>query len=126
MTSPGEPRLTVGRAMHSGVVTCPPDATLRAVAKILATRRIHAVVVASPDETAPRAIVTDRDVVFAHSQGNLDRLTAREVASEPTATVRADLDLRYASELMVRPSPGPSLDLRLSANGRTRLPGTRL
>jgi CBS domain-containing protein len=72
------------------------------VAGILATHRIHAVVVASPDEAAPRAIVTDRDVVFAHSEGKLDRLTASDVANEPTATVRADLDLRYASELMVQ------------------------
>lgn len=88
--------------MHAGVVTCSPDATLRTVASILAAHRIHAVVVASPEEAAPCAVVTDRDVVFSYSQGTLDRLTARDAASEPTVTVRAGLDLRYASEAMVR------------------------
>jgi CBS domain-containing protein len=88
--------------MHSGVVTCGPNATLRSVARILAAHHIHAVVVASPDEAAPCAVVTDRDVVFGHSQGKLDGITARDAASEPTVTVRADLDLRYASEAMAR------------------------
>jgi len=81
MTSPPtEARTTVGSVMHSGVVTCPPDATLRRVAGILAANRIHAVVVVSPDEAAPRAVVTDRDVVFGHARGDLDRLTARDAA----------------------------------------------
>lgn len=99
---PTEARATVGSVMHSGVVTCPPDATLRTVARILAAHHIHAVVVASPDEAAPCAVVTDRDVVFGHSRGELDRRTARDAATEPTVTVRADLDLEYASEAMVR------------------------
>jgi CBS domain-containing protein len=95
-------RATVGSVMHPGVVTCRPDATLRTVATILAAHHIHAVVVASPDEAAPCAVVTDRDVVFAHSQGKLDHLTARDAASEPTITVRADLDLQYASQAMAQ------------------------
>jgi CBS domain-containing protein len=103
MTSPStKKQLTVEGVMHSGLVTCKPEATLRAVAEILATHRIHAVVVASRDEKAPCAVVSDRDVVYAHSEGMLDRLTAREAASEPTITVRADLDLRHASGLMAR------------------------
>jgi CBS domain-containing protein len=91
---------TVGSAMHAGVVSCAADATLRTVAALLAAHRIHAVVVKNEDEAAPCAVVTDRDVVHGHSVGNLDRLTAREAASEPIVTVRADLDLRYASKLM--------------------------
>src|SRR6266567_3444310 len=88
MTSPPtEARTTVGSVMHSGGVTCPPDATLRRVAGILAANRV-------------RAVVTDRDVVFGHARGDLDRLTARDAASVPTITVRADLDLRHASEAM--------------------------
>jgi CBS domain-containing protein len=93
---------TVGSVMHSGVVTCGPDDSLRTVAHLLAANRIHAVVVASPEERAPRAVVTDRDVVYAHSLGRLDDIVARDAASEPTITVRADLDLRQACELMAR------------------------
>jgi CBS domain-containing protein len=102
MIAPGDPHCTVGDVMHAGVITCRPDASLRAVAGILTAHRIHAVVVASGDENAPCAVVTDRDVVVAHSRGELDRLTAREAANEPTVTVRADADLRHAADLMAR------------------------
>jgi CBS domain-containing protein len=94
--------LTVGSVMHSGVVTCRPDDSLRAVAGILSANRIHAVVVASPEERGPCAVVTDRDVVYGHSLGKLDQLRARDAASEPTVTVRQDLDLQHASGLMSR------------------------
>jgi CBS domain-containing protein len=103
MTSePTEARETVGRVMHAGVVTCRPNASLRTVARLLAEHRIHAVVVTGPEETAPSAVVTDRDVVFAHSRGELDRLTARDAAREPTITLRPDHNLREASETMAR------------------------
>jgi CBS domain-containing protein len=82
------------------VITCRPEATLRKVAAILAAHRIHAVVVASEGERAPLAVVTDRDVIWAHARGELDRVTAREAATEPTITVRADAGLRQATELM--------------------------
>ena len=103
MSSPsGEATDTVGGVMHSGVVTCRPDATLRMVAGLLAEHRVHAIVVTDPKETAACAVVTDRDVVFAYSRGELDRITARGAASEPTITVRPDLDLREASATMAR------------------------
>lgn len=101
-SQPREPNETVGGVMHSGVVTCRPDASLRTVARLLAEHRIHAVVVTGQEETAPSAVVTDRDVVVAYSRGQLDRLTARDAASEPTITVRPDHDLRDASETMAR------------------------
>lgn len=86
--------------MHVGVITCRPDVGLRSVAGMLAEHRIHAVVVAGGDDDAPCAVVTDRDIVLAHSRGELDRVTARDAANEPTITVRADADLRHAAELM--------------------------
>jgi CBS domain-containing protein len=97
---PAEEATTVADVMHAGIVTCRPDATLRAVAGILASNRIHAVVVAAEHETAARAVVTDRDVVYSHSRGELDLVTAGEAASVPTVTVRPDADLRHASQLM--------------------------
>jgi CBS domain-containing protein len=97
---PPDETTTVADVMHQGVVTCSPDATLRTVAGILARNQIHAVVVAAEHETAARAVVTDRDVVFSHSRGELDRVTAGEAATVPTVTVRPDADLRHASQLM--------------------------
>jgi CBS domain-containing protein len=87
--------------MHSGVVTCPPTPPCGR-SPAFRPHRIRAVVVASPDEAAPCAAVADGDVVLGHFRGELDRHTAREAASEPTVTVRADLDLRYASEAMAQ------------------------
>jgi crotonyl-CoA carboxylase/reductase len=102
MTSPSE-LLTVDSVMHRGVVTCRPNDSLRTVAAILAANSIHAVVVASPEERTPCAVITDRDVVYGHLLGKLDQLLARDAAGEPTLTVRADLDLsEAASGLMVR------------------------
>jgi CBS domain-containing protein len=101
VTSTQEPQATVADVMHAGVVTCPPDATLRTVAGLLAAHRIHAVVVANANERA-RAVVTDRDVIYSHSRGELDRVTAQSAATEPTVTVRPDADLRHAAELMAR------------------------
>jgi CBS domain-containing protein len=93
---------TVGEAMHPGVITCPPGTTLRRVAAILAEHRIHAVVVAREEDSVPLAVVTDRDVAFRHSRGELDGVTAGGAAMEPTVTVRADADLRQAAELMAQ------------------------
>jgi CBS domain-containing protein len=91
---------TVGEAMHAGVITCPPGATLRSVAGILAEHRIHAVVVAREEDGAPLAVVTDRDVVFGHSRGELDLVTAGTAANAPTVTVRSGADLREAADVM--------------------------
>lgn len=95
-----ETRRTVRDVMHAPVITCSPEATLRAVAGLLAEHRIHAVVVASEGEEAPVAVVTDRDVVWSDSHGGLDNVSARDAASEPTVTVRAEAELGRAAELM--------------------------
>jgi CBS domain-containing protein len=98
MSSDTRPR--VRDVMHAPVITCPPEATLRTVAGLLAEHRIHAVVVASDGEDAAVAVVTDRDVVWSGSHGGLDNVSARDAASEPTVTVRAEADLGRAAELM--------------------------
>jgi CBS domain-containing protein len=95
-----ETRPRVRDVMHAPVITCPPEATLRTVAGLLAEHRIHAVVVASNGEEAAVAVVTDRDVVWSGSHGGLDNVSARDAASEPTVTVRAEADLGRAAELM--------------------------
>ena len=60
--------VSVSEAMHPGIVTCPRDATLPAIAAIMTTHRVHAVVVA-PLERGALLVVTDRAVVRARSRG---------------------------------------------------------
>ena len=58
---------TVLDAMRMGIVSCPPDTPLREVARIMATYRIHCVVVAQTADDKPLGIVADVDVAAAAS-----------------------------------------------------------
>ena len=59
---PSLEQLTVAYAMHPGVVTCPLETPLPTVARMMATYRIHAVIVFSEDsdDTAGRTVVGRR------------------------------------------------------------------
>jgi CBS domain-containing protein len=90
---------TVLDAMRLGVVSCSPDTPLREVARILATYRIHAVVVAEIDGDRPWGIVSDLDLAAA-AGGDLQKLTARDIARGELLTLAADETLAHAASLM--------------------------
>jgi CBS domain-containing protein len=70
-TSPRPVRdLRVIDAMHPGMISCPPETSLRTVARMMATYRVHAIVVhAHGDEELPGGkpwgVVADADLVRA-------------------------------------------------------------
>lgn len=89
--------------MHEGVVTCPPAMSLREVAELMATRRIHSVVVFSdPDEAQPAGyhwgVVSDLDLVAAVDA--LETRTASSAAGTPAVMIAPEEPLRRAAELM--------------------------
>jgi CBS domain-containing protein len=86
-------------AMRLGVVSCPPDAPLREVARILATYRIHAVVVSEIEGDRPWGIISDLDLAAA-AERDLDEVKARDVATGELLTVGADEKLAHAARLM--------------------------
>ena len=90
---------TVLDAMRLGVVSCPPDAPVREVARILATYRIHAVVVAEIEGDRPWGIVSDQDLTAAIGR-DLEKLTARDLARGELVTVSPDDSLAAAARLM--------------------------
>jgi CBS domain-containing protein len=98
----------VADAMHPGVVTCSPDTPLRDVARTMATRHIHAVVVSTvPDYSTPAtwSVLSSLDLVA----GVLDRgeeLSAGDVAASETICVSTDDSLDRAAQLMVEHSIG--------------------
>ena len=92
-------KATVLDAMRLGVVSCPPDAPLREVARILATYRIHAVVVAEIEGDRPWGIVSDQDLAAAAGR-DLEQLTARDLARSELVTVTPDESLSVAARLM--------------------------
>jgi CBS domain-containing protein len=97
-------RVTVAEAMHPGVITCSPEASLRVVARMMSAYRVHCVVVF--DERAEAGsgqlwgIVSDLDLAAGLSEGELDVRAAREVAATPVVTVSDGETLVRAAQLM--------------------------
>jgi CBS domain-containing protein len=94
----------VGAVMHQGVITCPMQTPLRAVAGIMAAHRVHCVVVY--DETgdaeldAVWGVVSDLGLAGALSSDEIETGTAGEIAGAPVVTVRPQEELVRAAQLM--------------------------
>jgi len=96
--------LRVADAMTTGVISCSPETPLRAVARIMTQRRVHAVYVfdygLEDDESVELwGLVSDLDLVAA-ARGEIDNATARQVSITPLVTVFSDDTLDRASRLM--------------------------
>lgn len=90
-------------AMHPGVVTCSPDTPVRDVARIMATRHIHCVVVASPIERgAPTSwgVISALDLVGGYLERG-EELCAADVAASEPVRVSTETPLERAAQLMV-------------------------
>lgn len=106
--APSFEHATVADAMCAGVVSCAPGAPATEVARIMATRHIHAVVVAGLVE-GPGAggehllwrVVTDDDLLRAARTG-LEGLTAAELTTVEPVTVSAATSLDEAARVMVQ------------------------
>ena len=97
---------TVGDAMSCGVISCPSEAPLRVVARMMATFGVHAIFVFEHSDEAdepPRlwAVVSDLDLVAATGL-DLDSLTAGATAVTPLVTVAADSSIAEAGSLMAQ------------------------
>jgi CBS domain-containing protein len=90
----------VEETMHRGIVGCRPEASLFAVARLMAAHRIHAVVVADGSAESSWGIVSDLDLAGAASAGALHERTAGETATTPGVVVSPDETLARAAQLM--------------------------
>lgn len=89
----------VADAMRAGVITCPPDATLATVARIMATEHVHAVVVTGLEGDRPWGVVADRDVLAA--AGEADDRPASWCANTELLGIRPGERLDAAVRLML-------------------------
>lgn len=99
---------TVGDVMRHGVITCSADTTLRAVARMMSSYHVHAVVVTEDDGQgglAPWGLVSDFDVLRAAHEG-AEELTAGEVSRSPAVMVGPSDKLSQAAELMKKHGTG--------------------
>ena len=88
----------VADAMRTGVITCPPDTSMEAVAAMMATNHVHAVVITGLASGAPWGIVTDSDLLNVAPEAR-ERL-AGSCASVDPVMVKPSQGLQEAVELM--------------------------
>jgi CBS domain-containing protein len=98
--------LRVVDAMHPGLITCSLDIPLRTVARMMATYRVHAILVTAHGEEELAGgslwgVISDTDLLRAAQAGDLDERSARTIAATPILTVDASEDLVHAARLMV-------------------------
>jgi CBS domain-containing protein len=102
--TPSLDHATVADAMHPGILSCDPDASLTDVARMLATHHVHCVAVMGlAHETAGErlvwGIISDLDLLRAGIRGGAE--TAGALASQPLVSVEMTMPLREAGELML-------------------------
>ncbi|HLI31791.1 MAG TPA: CBS domain-containing protein [Solirubrobacteraceae bacterium] len=92
-------------AMHPGVISVPPETPLRDLARMLATRHIHCIVVAGPKAGAldDWGLISALDLVRVAMSGEgipFEDRTAGEVAVRNPPTVSSAEQLELAAQLM--------------------------
>ena len=98
--TPSYARACVSDAMHTGVISCPPDVSMESVARIMTANRVHSVVVGGLGLGPAWGVVTDRDVLAAGGAA-ADRLAGSCAAGE-VVSIGPDEPLEAAVELMLR------------------------
>ena len=96
--------LRVIDVMHPGMISCPPETSLRTVARMMATYRVHAIVVhAQADSPGGEhwGVVTDADLVRTAQEADLDEVTAEQIAASPVLIVTTVDPLERVIQLMV-------------------------
>lgn len=110
--APAEPypaldHLRVVDAMHAGLITCSLDVPLRTVARMMASYRVHAILVTAHGEEVLAGgglwgVVSDVDLLQAAQVEDFDRRTAGTVAATPVVMVTSSDDLARAAGVMIQ------------------------
>jgi hypothetical protein len=92
--------------MHPGVISCLPETPLRAVARMMASYRVHAIIV-MPRHMGDLAhslswgVVSDLDLIRGAQEGDVDSDTARTVAGTPVRSIELTAPLAGAVDAMI-------------------------
>jgi CBS domain-containing protein len=95
---------TVADAMHPGILSVSPDASLTDVARMMATRHVHCAAVIGlqrehGEESPVWGLISDLDLVKAGLAGS--EATAATLAREPIISVEPSTPIRAAAQLML-------------------------
>lgn len=99
--SPSWEHAIVGDAMSAPVIVCPADTPLATVARTMATRHVHAVVVTDDDANPVAWRVVSDSAMAAAGAAAADR-TAGDVAERPREAAEADWPLDRAARVMAQ------------------------
>jgi CBS domain-containing protein len=99
MNNPLMQRRLVRDLMTVGVATCPPDAPLADIARLMLDKQLEAVVVLNSEGHAIGAVSQD-DLVQAYTTGNAQALCAEDVMSDAVPEVPPDIPLAAAAQIM--------------------------
>lgn len=92
--------IAVREAMHEGVLSCPTDAPLTAVAETMAANGVHCVVVTDRDDASVWGVVSDLDLVAAAGVRDLDAQSAGGSAATSALAIAPDDSLQRAAQMM--------------------------
>lgn len=99
-----DPEPTVASVMSRNLVRCPRDASLRAVAALMADADVHCVVVIddAADKRSLWGVVSDLDLIAAATVRSLDEQQAGGTAMKPPVTIAPDEPLSNAAHRMTK------------------------
>jgi CBS domain-containing protein len=100
--APSFAQASVREAMHPGILTSTPEASLVEVARTMAAHRVHCVAVLGIDE-GPRlvwGIVSDLDLIRASQAVEGEAPTAGQIAATEPVTVDVNEPLTRAAQVM--------------------------
>jgi CBS domain-containing protein len=99
MSDPWTSRALVRDLMTVGVATCPPDAPLADVTRLMLDRQLEAVIVLNAEGHAIGAISQD-DLVRVYASGKARELRAEDVMADAIPEVPPDIPLAAAAQIM--------------------------
>jgi CBS domain-containing protein len=96
---------TVADAMHPGILSCHPDASMTEVARLMATHHVHCIAVIGTSHDEPRetlvwGLISDLDLIRAGTPLGSEQ-SARALAVDPVISIRSTMPLRQAGEAML-------------------------
>lgn len=92
-------RISVGDAMHTGILMTDPETPLRLVARLMAERRVHVVAIAEDGQMRrPLKMVSALDVAAAVAAG--EEPTAGQAAQTELRAIGTDQPIEAAARLM--------------------------
>ena len=91
----------VADVMRPGILSCPPESTVREVARVMAVHRVHCVIVAGlpAGERSVWGVVSDLDLASAVESAT-EETTAGEIAATEAVTLPQTATLDEAARLM--------------------------